>query len=78
MEKEIFESSEFERSVSEIIIYIDTWIKSGKDEVMSNRTQQYPVQAPVSPVQSQLPKLDISFFQVIPFRSKRSGNFSIA
>lgn len=38
IEKEIFESSEFKRCVSEMITYIDMWINSHKEEVMSNQT----------------------------------------
>ena len=44
MEREIFESSEFERTVSELIISIDMWLKSHDDEVMSDRTVPYPIQ----------------------------------
>ena len=44
MEREIFESSEFERTVSELIISIDMWLKSRDDEVMSDRTVPYPIQ----------------------------------
>ena len=38
MEREIFESSEFERSVSELIISINMWLKSRDNEVMSDGT----------------------------------------
>ena len=38
MEGEIFESSEFERSVSELIISINMWLKSRDTEVMSDGT----------------------------------------
>ena len=37
---EIFESSEFKRSVSEMIISIDMWIKSHEKEL--NSTISYP------------------------------------
>ena len=38
MEGEIFESSEFESSVSELIISINMWLKSRDNEVMSDGT----------------------------------------
>ena len=44
MEREIFESSEFERSVSELIISINMWLKSHENEVMSDGTVPYPIQ----------------------------------
>ena len=44
MEREIFESSEFKRTVSELIISINMWLKSHDDEVMSDRTVPYPTQ----------------------------------
>ena len=44
MEKQIFESSEFERKVSELIISINMWLMSHDDEVMSDRTVPYPIQ----------------------------------
>ena len=61
MEKKIFKSSEFKRSVSEMIISIHIRIKSHNEEVvMSSRTQLYPIQTPVSSVQPRLPKQDIT------------------
>ena len=44
MEREIFESIEFGRTVSELIISINMWLKSHDDEVMSGRTVPYPIQ----------------------------------
>ena len=44
MEREIFESIEFGRTVSELIISINMWLKSHDDEVMSDRTVPYPIQ----------------------------------
>ena len=44
MEREVFESSEFERTVCELIISINMWLKSHDDEVMSDRTVPYPIQ----------------------------------
>ena len=44
MEREIFESSEFERSVSELIISINMWLKSHDNEVMTDGTIPYPIQ----------------------------------
>ena len=73
MEKEIFESSKFERYVSEMIISIDIWFNSHEEEVMSYQTQPHPIQAPVSPVRPRLPKCHL--FPVIPFSFKRFGTF---
>ena len=44
MEREIFESSEFEKSVSELIISINMWLKSLDNEAMSDGTVPYPIQ----------------------------------
>ena len=44
LEREIFECSEFKRTVSELIISINVWLKSHDDEVMSDRTVPYPIQ----------------------------------
>ena len=44
MEREIFESSEFEKSVSELIISINMWLKSHDNEAMSDGTVPYPIQ----------------------------------
>ena len=44
MEREIFESTEFGRTVSEFIISINMWLKSHDDEVVSDRTVPYPNQ----------------------------------
>ena len=44
MEREIFESSEFERSVSELIISINMWLKSHDNEVMTDGAIPYPIQ----------------------------------
>ena len=44
MEREIFESSEFEKSVKELIISINMWLKSHDNEAMSDGTVPYPIQ----------------------------------
>ena len=44
MEREIFESSEFEKSVSELIISINMWLKSHDNVAMSDGTVPYPIQ----------------------------------
>ena len=44
MEREMFENSEFERSVSAVIIFINMWLKSHYNEVISDRTLPYPIQ----------------------------------
>ena len=44
MEREIFESSEFEKSVSELIISINMWLKSHDNKAMSDGTVPYPIQ----------------------------------
>ena len=44
MEREIFQSSKFEKSVSEFIISINMWLKSHANEAMSDGTVPYPVQ----------------------------------
>ena len=43
MEREIFESCEFEKSVSELVIFINMWLKSHYNEAMSDGTVSYPV-----------------------------------
>ena len=44
IEREIFESSEFEKSVSELIISINMRLKSHDNEAMSDGTVPYPIQ----------------------------------
>ena len=44
MERVIFESSDFKRTVNELIISISMWLKSHDDDVMSDRTLPYPIQ----------------------------------
>ena len=44
IEREIFESSEFEKPVSELIISINMWLKSHDNEAMSDGTVSYPIQ----------------------------------
>ena len=44
MKREIFEGCEFEKSVSELIISINMWLKSHYNEAMSDGTVSYPVQ----------------------------------
>ena len=44
IEREIFESSEFERLVSKLIISIIIWLKSHENELMSDGTVPYPIQ----------------------------------
>ena len=71
MEREIFESSEFERMVSKLIISINMWLKSHEDDVMSDGTVPYPIQNSNSlnsniSVRPRLPRQEIA-----PF----SGNF---
>ena len=44
MESEIFESSEFEKSVSELIISINMWLKSHDNEAMSDGIVSCPIQ----------------------------------
>ena len=44
MEREIFESSEFAKSVSELIISINMWLKSHDNEAMSDGSVPYPIQ----------------------------------
>ena len=44
MEREIFESGDFEKLVSELIIYINMWLKSHDNEAMSDETVPYPIQ----------------------------------
>ena len=44
MEREIFESSDFEKSVSDLIISINMWLKSHGNEAMSDGTVLYPIQ----------------------------------
>ena len=44
MEREIFESSDFEKSVSELIISINIWLKSHDNDAMSDGTVPYPIQ----------------------------------
>ena len=44
MERKIFESSEFEKSVSERIISINMWLNSHENEAMSDGTVPYPIQ----------------------------------
>ena len=43
MEREIFESREFEKWVSELIISINMWLKFHDNEAMSNGTVPYPI-----------------------------------
>ena len=44
IEREIFESSEFERLVRKLIISIIIWLKSHENELMSDGTVPYPIQ----------------------------------
>ena len=44
MEREIFESSDFEKSVSDLIISINMWLKSHGNEAMSDGTVLYSIQ----------------------------------
>ena len=44
MEREIFESSEFEKSVSELIISINMWLKSHDNEAISYGIVPHPIQ----------------------------------
>ena len=44
IEREIFESSELEKSVEELIISINMWLKSHDNKAMSDGTVPYPIQ----------------------------------
>ena len=44
MEKEIFESNEFEKSVNELFISINMWLKFHDNKAMSDGTIPYPIQ----------------------------------
>ena len=44
MEREIFESSDCEKSVSDLIISINVWLKSHGNEAMSDGTVLYSIQ----------------------------------
>ena len=73
MEREIFKRSEFERSVSELIIFINMWLKSHDNEVMPDGTVPYPIQNSNSQhcnisVRSRLPRQEIPSFSGDPLQ----------
>ena len=73
LEREIFECSEFKRTVSELIISINVWLKSHDDEVMSDRTVPYPTQNSNSQnsnisVRLRLPRQEIPSFSGDPLQ----------
>ena len=73
MEREIFESIEFGRTVSELIISINMRLKSHDDEVMSDRTVPYPIQISNSQnsnisVSPRLPREEIPLFSGDPLQ----------
>ena len=73
MEREIFESSEFEKSVSELIISINMWLKSHDNEAMSDGIVPYPIQnsnlqnSNIT-VQPRLPRQEIKPFSGDPLK----------
>ena len=73
MEMEIFESSEFEKSVSELIISINVWLKSHNNEAISDGTVPYPIQNSNSQnsnisVRPRLPRQEIPPFSGDPLQ----------
>ena len=73
MEREIFESSEFEKSVSKLIISINIWLKSHDNEAMSDRTvpcsiQNSNLQNSNISVRRRLPRQEISPFSSDPLQ----------
>ena len=73
MEREIFESSEFEKSVSKLIISINIWLKSHDNEAMSDGTvpcsiQNSNLQNSNISVRRRLPRQEISPFSSDPLQ----------
>ena len=82
MEREIFESSEFEKSVSELIISINMWLKSHDNEPMSDGTVRYPIQNSNSQNSNISVHLDYQdkkfrFFPAILYNFSHFGKFLI-
>ena len=83
MEREIFQSSKFEKSVSELIICINMWLKSHDNEAaMSDGTVPYPVQNsnlqnPNISVRPRLQRQEMPFFPAILYNFSHFGIFLI-
>ena len=82
MEREIFEGCESEKSVSELIISINMWLKSHYNEAMSDGTVSYPVQIQILKTrtsQSDLNYQDKTFrlFPEIIYNFSHFGKFLI-